>query len=328
MAPAKRDVVEVRAKTVDEAVQRALSQLKLSRSQVEVTVLEEGRAGIFGIGATSALVRVAARGAGGRSAVAEPSSRPLPRIDDYADYEEAPSRDAAPVRSRRRGGRRRDRRREDGDGGNRRSPRQPEERERPRSRERGRAPRQEFPLPPIQREAFDLLADPDFEPDEDPTTHATNVVIDLLHLIGVRAEVSARTPETPMDGLNHATAVIDIQPIEPEDDLTMLIGPNGENLAALQYVVNVVISRSLDGEHPITLDVAGYKRQREQELNEIARRGAEEARQTREPVELEPMPAAERRIVHLALSEEDDLETESEGQGDARRVVIVYRGDE
>jgi predicted RNA-binding protein Jag len=174
-------------------------------------------------------------------------------------------------------------------------------------------------------EAFDLLADPDFEPEEDPTVFAVNLVTDLLRLTGVRVAVSSRAPETPMDGLDHARAVVDVTALEDGDDLSMLVGEGGESVAALQYVVNVILSRSLDGEHPITVDVDGYKRRREEELNNLATSAAAEARRSHEPQELEPMSPAERRIVHLALSEEDDVETESEGSGDARRVVIVYR---
>ncbi len=183
-------------------------------------------------------------------------------------------------------------------------------------------------MPPIQLEAFDLLADPEFEPEEDPRTLAINIVTDLLRLMGVRANVQARDPETAMDGLNHSAAVIDVKSIDADDDLSLLVGPNGEHLIALQYVTNVLLSRALDGENPITVDIDGYKRQRENELNAIARESATSVREGKNSIELEPMTAAERRIVHLALSDEDDLETKSEGEGDARRLVIVYRGDE
>ena len=130
-----------------------------------------------------------------------------------------------------------------------------------------------------------------------------------------------------MDGLDHAEAVLAVLPTSEGDDLGQLIGRHGSHLAALQYVVNVIVSRSIDGQHPVTVDIDGYKRRREESLNTLAARSAEQVRESGEPVELEPMPAAERRIVHLALQEDAELTTESVGEGDARRVRVVYRGD-
>ena len=90
--------VEITGKTVDDAVQQALRRLGLSRNQVDVRVLTEGRPGVFGIGATAARVRVSALGDGGDAP--EDDAGPLPKIDDYADYAEVDRRSA---RSRDRG---------------------------------------------------------------------------------------------------------------------------------------------------------------------------------------------------------------------------------
>ena len=158
--------------------------------------------------------------------------------------------------------------------------------------------------------------------------HASNVLRDLLHLLGVEAEVRTRKPETPMDGLDHALAVLDVVPVAPEDDLGILVGHHGERLGALQYSVNLILSHSYDDPHPITVDVDGYKRGREESLNTLALEMAARVRDTREAVSLDPMPPAERRILHLALSEEPHIATESTGDGDARRVQILYRDQE
>ena len=303
-------VLELNGKTVDGAVQRALRELGLPRSQVEVTVLSEGRTGIFGIGATSARVRVTPIGAGGGAQEPTAEGRPLPRIDDYADAQEV---DSPPPRQQNRGGRGRGRR-----GG----------RQGDRGGSRGR--RDERPperLPQRYTQPFELLADPEFEPEDEPTQHAANVLTDLLHLIGVEATVSSREPATPMDGLDHATAVLDVTPASPDDDLGLLIGRRGEHLAALQYIVNLVVNQGLEGNYTFTLDVDGFKRRREESLNALARRSADSVRSTRETVALEPMTPAERRIVHIALAEDPDVRSESAGEGDARAVQIVYRGD-
>ena len=69
--------------------------------------------------------------------------------------------------------------------------------------------------------------------------------------------MTARDPQTPMDGLGHAVAVLDVKPVG-EEDLGLLIGRHGAHVAALQYVVNVIVSRALDGNNPVTVDVDSY----------------------------------------------------------------------
>jgi spoIIIJ-associated protein len=174
---------------------------------------------------------------------------------------------------------------------------------------------------------FDLIADPDYEPeeDQDATQLAVAVLTDLLHLMRVTADVSAREPETPMDGLNHAVAVLDITSPDDGPALEALIGRHGEHLAALQYIVNLIVNRALEGRHAFTVDVHGHKRRREEEIQATAKAAADEVRESHETVELEPMPAAERRIIHITLADDPDVATESAGAGNARRVQIVYR---
>ena len=129
-----------------------------------------------------------------------------------------------------------------------------------------------------------------------------------------------------MDGLGHAVAVLDVKPVGDED-LGLLIGRHGAHVAALQYVVNVIVSRALDGNNPVTVDVDGYRRRRETALVEMAQRAAAEVREHSEPVTLGVMPAAERRIIHLQLQDDPELMTESQGEGSSRRVRILYRDD-
>ena len=351
--PRPGEFVEETARTVDDAVQRALRRLGLSRREVDVEVLDEGRTGILGVGQTPAHVRVTARGAAARG---DDGDEPLPRIDDYEDPAELEpgqrrrsqrgqagpdgedgqqpdyrGRGTRPSRGAPRGGgrpvmapdrsdpeSRRDREpRHDARSGGRGS-------QRGRDRFRSREPRQIEPREPLP--PFELAADPDFEPDEDPQTFALEVVRDLTRLMGFDVDISVREPETPMDGLDHASAVIDIIAKEG-DDLGLLIGRHGSHITALQYVVNVILSRAIDGDHPVTIDVDGYRRRREEALHDIAERAAEEVREFGEPVSLASMPPAERRIIHIALMNEPDLKTESEGDGPNRRVRVSLRDD-
>ncbi len=320
----KRDAIEQTGRTVDDAVQYALRRLGLNRAQVEVEVLEEGRTGIFGIGNAQSLVRVTPRVSSSSGQAEEAPA--LPRIDDYADLSEVDRHSGRQSgRAAQPDHRSRSRPRAVGPKPA-RSERRSERRDRPQSQSRDHD-RDEERTPRTARDPigpFELLAHPDFEPNDDPRAFAVEVVTDLVHQLGFDVNVVARDPETPMDGEGHASSVLDLQPL-PGDDLGLLIGRHGSHVAALQYVVNVIISRSLEGNHPITVDVDGYRRRRETALIEMAQRAATEVRENGEPVTLGVMPAAERRIVHLQLQEDSELTTESFGAGSSRRVRIRYR---
>ncbi len=136
------------------------------------------------------------------------------------------------------------------------------------------------------------------------------IVARLLDLMDLDGDVVfERTP---------TSAVLNIE----GDDLGVLIGRRGLTLAALQYVVRLMIA-SREGEWPaVTVDVCGYKRRRHVALQELARKMADQARYRKRPISLEPMPPDERRVVHLALTGHPDVYTESVGEDLERKVVI------
>ena len=107
------------------------------------------------------------------------------------------------------------------------------------------------------------------------------------------------------------------------EDLGILIGRRGQTLAALQYIVRLIINHKMEFWTPVVIDVEGYKLRRSEALQALAVRMAEQVRIKRVPFTLEPMPAYERRIIHLALADHPDVTTESIGDGDARKVVIL-----
>ncbi len=104
-------------------------------------------------------------------------------------------------------------------------------------------------------------------------------------------------------------------------DLGLLIGRHGQTIDAVQYLVNAVLVRKLPG-MPAVVDAAGYRARREAALSALARRAADEALRGGDRVELEPMTAVERKIVHLELQDEDGIETSSEGTEPNRFVVV------
>lgn len=108
------------------------------------------------------------------------------------------------------------------------------------------------------------------------------------------------------------------------DDAGLLIGEDGQNLFALNYVLRKIIERKTQKpDAQFIIDVNDYQRRRFDELRDRARMSAQRVRYFKKEVTLEPMSAFERRIVHMALQEYPDIETQSIGQGPERRVVIT-----
>jgi spoIIIJ-associated protein len=107
-------------------------------------------------------------------------------------------------------------------------------------------------------------------------------------------------------------------------DLGLLIGKHGQTIDAIQYLANAVV-RSEGGEHEVVVDAAGYRARRAATLAGVADRSARLAAATGNPVELDPMTAVERKIVHEALKEDPEVETRSEGSEPNRYVVVIPR---
>ncbi|HEY7358513.1 MAG TPA: R3H domain-containing nucleic acid-binding protein, partial [Ktedonobacterales bacterium] len=99
----------------------------------------------------------------------------------------------------------------------------------------------------------------------------------------------------------------------------------GETLASLQLLVNLIVSHQIKHRQRVIVDVEDYRLRREENLRQLAFRIAQQVRSSRRPIPLEAMPANERRIVHMALSDSTDVMTHSEGEGDQRRVIISLR---
>jgi spoIIIJ-associated protein len=213
--------LEVSAKTVEEAIQRALEQLGVSREEVEVTVVKEGKHGILGLGTEEATVRV----------------RPL-----------------------------------------------------------------------MSKSRIDIA----------------ETARDVLETLLTRMEVVASIlpQESPSAGEGDeadAPITFDIK----GDDLGILIGRGGRTLSCLQYMVRLIVAHQTKTWLPIIIDVEGYKQRRYEILQALAWRVAEQVKAKEAPFTLKPMPAYERRIIHLSLADHSDVTTESIGEGEARRVVIL-----
>ena len=141
-----------------------------------------------------------------------------------------------------------------------------------------------------------------------------DVLSTLLNKMGVSADVYLREPYTG----DEEGPVFEIE----GDDSGLLIGTRGETLRALQFIVSFLVSRRMGERTNLMVDVEGYQQRRYDSVANLARRVAQRVAQRGRSIPLEPMPPNERRQVHMALADHNDVVTESDGYGDRRKVVI------
>lgn len=142
---------------------------------------------------------------------------------------------------------------------------------------------------------------------------ATKFLEDILAFFGMNVTVKVEENE------EDKVLLLDI----PSTHLNgYLIGQNGDNLRALQHIVNMALRRNGHEDMMVTVDVAGYKQQRNERLSSSVKKTAEEVKETGESQAMKPMSAYDRRVVHKALGEVEGVETESQGEGRDRHIII------
>lgn len=146
---------------------------------------------------------------------------------------------------------------------------------------------------------------------------ARDIVVELLDKMKVRADVTASFIEDD-DYNGRKPILVDIH----GDDLSILIGRKAETLNALQFITSLILGKELGRSVPLSVDVEGYRNRRQKQIKQLANRIADQVVQTGRRQALEPMPASERRIIHIELRNHPDVYTESMGEGDRRKVVI------
>lgn len=152
----------------------------------------------------------------------------------------------------------------------------------------------------------------------DVATLVKEILEELLRLMRLTADVKIKPPLSEEEGSEGESIALEVS----GDDLGILIGRRGETLASLQYVLRLIIAHHQKRMVPLTVDIEGYKQRRYRSLRELALNLAQKAKVTGQSMTLEPMPADERRVVHLALSVNPDVATQSIGEGEVRKVVI------
>jgi spoIIIJ-associated protein len=163
-------------------------------------------------------------------------------------------------------------------------------------------------------------AEPETEEEQHELNVARDTVSELLDKMKVHARVTAHYVE-PADPKEQRSIMVEVF----GDDLSILIGRRSETLNALQYISSLIIGKELERWVPLAIDVEGYRSRRERQLRQLARRMADQAVATGRRQSLEPMPASERRVIHLELRSHPQVFTESIGEEPNRKVTILLK---
>ncbi len=286
--------VEVQGRTVDEAVRVALSRLGRSYEEVDVEVLKPGTPGVLGVGAEDALIRVTVR----QGNIARQPMSPQPQGYYPGNMIQPPMG-------------------------------QPIPNARPAA-----IPAMGQPIPnaiippgppmgvPMEQVVQSRGGNQTFDVNE-LANLGRDVITNILRRMRIQArpQIEFLPPEPDENGEEDTQSpVVTINLIG--SDLGVLIGRRGEALTDLQYVFNLILNKKTRTWGKIMIDVEGYRTRRKANLVNLAHRMADQVMATRQPMTLEPMPAYERRLVHIALLDHPYIRSESFGEGEERKVTI------
>ncbi len=180
------------------------------------------------------------------------------------------------------------------------------------------APAKEIAAAEVEPSSQDAIEETEVSTDgeAEEVSIARETIKIILEKMNVDAMVKARLGEAEDNRVQ--PVLVDIE----GNDLSFLIGRKAETINALQYISSLIVSREVGRWIPLQIDVQHYRRRREEEVRKLARRIAEQVVSTGRKQVLEPMPPNERRIVHLELRDNPNVETESTGEEPRRKVTV------
>ncbi len=309
-------------KSVEEALRNAREAFGVGLDELDFEILTPGSRGVLGMGAEPARIVAAPRSALGGEAPKRSAAEaaPLPARPPRDDR----PRDERPPRRDERGPRRDDRPRDERPP--RRDERPPRRDDRPPRPTESPDRRPATPVSTTEEEMVQVARSLIREREELQAAEASpaalaageTILAQLMEHLGFAVNVVVETGET-----NRLNVVG--KDDEEHEALGMLIGRKGERLSALQHIVNLMLSRQMGEWTRVLVDVEGYRGRREQQLREIALRAADKVVESGKMLQLEPMPALERRWVHLALRGHALVGTQSIGEEPNRRIVVIPR---
>ncbi|HOI73093.1 MAG TPA: RNA-binding cell elongation regulator Jag/EloR [Syntrophales bacterium] len=286
------ETLEIEAKTIDEAIEKACREFSVPREKLNIEIISEGVSGFLGFGQKKAKIRAG-----------------LLSIDQALEevlLEEGPETPAA-------------------------------RREKPREKARVREP--ETAAPPMK--AVEVEKPPARQappPAEKPSARPAPPALESREALPVKApvEFNPEFAEKARELLVGILVRMDLEyPVvveETEDTIRLniqgecsglLIGKHGQNLDAIQYIVNKALHKGSNGGKPVVIDIEAYRKRREESLVTLAAKLGEKVKKTRKAVTVSNMNAHDRRIIHLALQNDAALVTKSRGEGEYRKIVIM-----
>jgi len=293
-------------KTIDLAIESALTQLGLDRDSVSVLVLQQAKAGFLGFGAQPAKVQVTyeapdpvvvpekPKSALGSASRSKPKAKPV-----VEKKPEAPKPAPAPQNEKKV-----------------EAPKAEKKPEQPKAEKPKKERKVEAPKPPkAPKEPKEVKAPRVYTPAEPGSTEEKIEVFikGLLEHMGSQAVPHAFKE-------NDNTYFVELV----GEDLGYLIGRRGDTLDAIQHLANYTVNRGVDGHIRINVDAECYREKREDSLRRYARKKAQQVLKARRRTTLEPMNAYERHVIHAALQDMENITTHSTGTEPNRRVVIEY----
>ena len=329
---------EFTGKTVEEALRDAREAFGAELNDLDFEILTPGSRGVLGMGAEPARIVAAPRSALGGAAPKREAAAAAPLPPPSREREDRGDRP-----------RREDRSRGDRDRGPRREDRGDRDRG-PRREDRGDRPRRED-RPRVERDRGPRREDGENQPERGggalSASEQAEVTAARGSLAAERAELEAAeaSPEALAAGkaileqlMTHLGFEVRVEVDSGEtsrlnvvgdgdekESLGALIGRKGERLSALQHLVNLMLSKEIGSWTRVLVDVEDYRGRRERQLRDLATRAAARVVETGKMLQLEPMPALERRWVHLTLRDHAQVATQSIGEEPNRRVVLVPR---
>ena len=306
--------LDIEEKTIDVAIERACREFGVGREKLNIEIISEGSNGFLGIGAKKAKIRASLFSFDMNFSL-EDSARPARQT--------APTEEKSDGRAERKADRPPDKKPE-ARHEQRRHEAKPETRhkpehrsQRPASADSGTssprpAPARVHPAAPTEKSPSPAVAGLEAVP---ATTPAALKARDLLTGMLGKMTFECLVTATETD----ETIILSIT----GDDSGLLIGRRGQNLDALQYILNKSINKSEADRKMIVVDSEEYRKRREESLLDMAERIREKVKKTQKPLSLSHMNAHDRRIIHLALQEDDELITKSRGEGEYRKVIVL-----
>ena len=283
-------------KTIDLAIESALTQLGLDRDSVSVQILQKEKPGFLGFGAQPAKVKVSYE-------VADPKPEPQAAKSALGSASRSKPRPAAaPVKK----------------------PEAPKP-EAPKAEVKKEVPKQETPKAPQAPKQPKPERKPEApkapkEPKVFAPVEAGSVEEKIeTFLKGLLEQMGSAAVPHAVKGEDNTYRVELVG-----DDLGYLIGRRGDTLDAIQHLCNYSINRDVEGHVRINVDAEDYRAKREDSLRKYARKKAQQVLKVRRRTTLEPMNAYERHVIHATLQEMDNITTHSTGTEPNRRVVIEY----